>query len=44
MPEIADAVRITEQTIKQAYKDVYDFRHLIMPKQWKSKINMEELV
>lgn len=42
--EIADAVMMTEQTIKQGYKDVYDFRHLIIPQWWKSKEPLEYLI
>ena len=29
--EIATAVNITEQTIKQAYKDIYEYKDQIIP-------------
>jgi len=42
--QIAEAVNITEQTIKQAYKDIYEFRNIILPKWWNHKESVETLV
>jgi transcription initiation factor TFIIIB Brf1 subunit/transcription initiation factor TFIIB len=41
--EIAEAVNITEQTIRHAYKDIYEFRNDIIPPWWKHKEPIESL-
>lgn len=41
--EIAEAVNITEPTIKQAYKDIYEFRSQIIPPWWKHKEPIDSL-
>ena len=43
LSEIANAVNVNEQTIKQAYKEVYDFRREIIPEWWKYKDNIDNL-
>ena len=40
---IAEAVQITEQTIKQAYKEIYEYRNEIIPVWWKHKEPVESL-
>lgn len=43
MCEIASALNITEPTIKQGYKDIYEYRNEIIPTWWKPKENVESL-
>jgi transcription initiation factor TFIIIB Brf1 subunit/transcription initiation factor TFIIB len=43
LSEIASAVNITEPTIKQAYKEVYDYRKQILPEWWKYKESIDSL-
>ena len=41
--EIAEVVNITEPSIKQAYKDIYEFRQQIIPIWWKHKEPIDAL-
>jgi hypothetical protein len=41
--EIAAALNITDPTIKQAYKDIWEYRDQIIPPWWKSKDQAESL-
>lgn len=43
MIDIAKTLNITEPTIKQAYKDIYEFRNEIIPNWWKPKESLETL-
>lgn len=41
--DIAAVVNITEPTIKQAYKEIYEFRNEIIPVWWKHKEPIDAL-
>jgi hypothetical protein len=41
--EIAEVVNITEQTIKQVYRDIWEFRKEIIPNWWKPKETIDSL-
>jgi len=41
--EIAEVVNITEQTIKQVYRDIYEFRNDLIPPWWKYKEPIDSL-
>jgi hypothetical protein len=43
MIDIAKSLNITEPTIKQAYKDIYEFKNMIMPPWWKPKETLDYL-
>lgn len=41
--EIASSVNLSEQTIRQAYRDVYDYRQLLILNGWKLSAPIESL-
>ncbi|CDW73110.1 transcription initiation factor iib [Stylonychia lemnae] len=43
LSEIAESLSITEQTIKTAYKEIYEYRTVVIPPYWKHKESVDSL-